>query len=179
MDLIARCAESARARPGRVVFPDALDERAILAAVRLAREGWAKPVLLGNPFELRALCLRQGLRLEAVPLIDPAVSPLLDRFVEGYVERHPDSPPEEVRAQMTDPLWFGAALVEHGIASHCIAGNLSTTSAVLRAGLRVIGLAEGNRTVSSIFFMLPPGSEGGGRILGFGDCGVVPRPTVE
>jgi phosphotransacetylase len=180
MNLIARCAEAARVRPGRIVFPDALDERAILAAVRLVREGWAKPLLLGNPFALRALCLRKGLRLEAVPVIDPAASPLLERFVEGYVERHPDSAPEEVRRQMTDPLWFGASLVEHGIASHCIAGNLSTTSAVLRAGLRVLGLAPGNKTVSSIFFMLPPGSEDGdGRVLGFGDCGVVPCPTVE
>ncbi|MDR2113539.1 MAG: phosphotransacetylase [Candidatus Accumulibacter sp.] len=180
MELIARCAEAARGRPGRIVFPDSLDERAILAAARLAREGWAKPVLLGNPFELRAFCLRKGLRLEAAPVIDPAVSPLLDRFVEGYAERHPDSRPEEIRSQMADPLWFGAALVEYGIASHCIAGNLSTTSAVLRAGLRVLGLAEGNKTVSSIFFMLPPESkDGGGRVLGFGDCGVVPRPTVE
>jgi phosphotransacetylase len=81
---------------------------------------------------------------------------------------------------MADPLWFGAALVECGIASHCVGGNLSTTSAVLRAGLRVLGLAEGNKTVSSIFFMLSPqGEDGGGRILGFGDCGVVPCPTVE
>jgi phosphotransacetylase len=81
---------------------------------------------------------------------------------------------------MADPLWFGASLVEHGIASHCIAGNLSTTSAVLRAGLRVLGLAEGNKTVSSIMFMLPPGNKDGeGRVLGFGDCGVVPQPTVE
>ena len=180
MDLIARCAEAARANPGRVVFPDSLDERAILAAARLSREGWAKPVLLGNPFELRAFCLKKGLRLGAAPVIDPAVSPLLDRFVADYVERHPDSPPEKIRPQMTDPLWFGAALVRHGIASHCIAGNLSTTSAVLRAGLRVLGLAEGNKTVSSVMFMLPPGGEGGdGRVLGFGDCGVVPQPTVE
>jgi phosphotransacetylase len=180
MELIARCAEAARKRPGRIVFPDSLDERAVLAAARLAREGWAKPLLLANPFELRALCARKGLRLEAVPVIDPAVSPLRESFVAGYLERHPDSRPEEVRAQMADPLWFGASLVAHGIASHCIAGNLSTTSAVLRAGLRVLGLAEGNKTVSSIFFMLPPeGRDGDGRILGFGDCGVVPRPTVE
>jgi phosphotransacetylase len=180
MNLIARCAEAARTLPGRIVFPDSLDERAILAAVRLAREGWAQPILLGNPFELRAFCARKGLRLAAAPVIDPKISPLLERFAAGYAERHPDAPPEEIRAQMADPLWFGAALVAHGIASHCIAGNLSTTSSVLRAGLRVIGLAEGNKTVSSIFFMLPPGNEdGGGRVLGFGDCGVVPRPTVE
>jgi phosphotransacetylase len=184
MNLIAHCAEAACKRPGRIVFPDSLDERAILAAVRLAREGWAQPLLLGNPFELRAFCRQKGLRLAAAPVIDPAASPLLDRFVEAYVERHPGSAPEEIRRQMADPLWFGASLVECGIASHCIAGTLSTTSAVLRAGLRILGLAEGNKTVSSIFFMLPPGSEGkgegaDGRILGFGDCGVVPCPTVE
>jgi phosphotransacetylase len=180
MNLIARCAESAHAHPGRIVFPDSLDERAILAAARLAREGWAKPVLLGNPFELRAFCQRKGLRLGAAPIIDPKVSPLLDHFVKGYAERHPGSVPEEIRPQMADPLWFGAALVEHDFADHCIAGNLSATSSVLRAGLRVLGLAEGNKTVSSIFFMLQPKSgDGDGRVFGFGDCGVVPEPTVE
>lgn len=177
MDLIARCVEWARSHPSRVVFPDSLDERAVRAAAYLAKQGWANPVLLANPFELRAFCLRKGLRFGSVPVIDPLHSPLLDQFVVSYAERHPGTLLDEIRAQMADPLWFGAAMLEYGEADYCIAGNLSATSSVLRAGLRVLGLAEGNQTVSSIFFMLPP--KGDGRVLGFGDCGVVPEPTVE
>ena len=67
-------------------------------------------------------------------------------------------------------------LVAAGDADYCIAGNLSATSAVLRAAIHVIGLAEGNKTVSSLFYMIAPG---GNRVLGFADCGVVPDPSPE
>ena len=178
MDLIARCTAWCRQRPGRVVFPDALDPRAIQAASHLARQGLARPILLGNPFALRALCLRHDLRYPALPIVDPAHASGLDRHVE-WLESTPAGKGrtrEALRQQLSDPLWFGAALVAAGEADYCVAGNLSATSAVLRAALHVIGLAEGNRTVSSIFFMVSPE---GGRVLGFADCGVVPEPTPE
>ena len=52
----------------------------------------------------------------------------------------------------------------------CIAGNLSATASVLRAGLRVVGLAEGTKVLSSVMFMIAPDGE---RVLAFSDCGVV------
>ena len=63
MNLIESCMAAAKAKPARVVFPDAIDERAIHAAQRLARQGWAKPVLLANPFELRRYCKQRGIVL--------------------------------------------------------------------------------------------------------------------
>ncbi len=65
--------------------------------------------------------------------------------------------------------------VSAGEADVCIAGNLSSTANVLRAGLRVIGLQPGCKTLSSIFLMLP---QYAGPALGFADCGVVPQPTA-
>ncbi len=50
---------------------------------------------------------------------------------------------------------FAAAMVSAGKADVCIAGNLSSTANVLRAGLRIIGLQPGCKTLSSIFLMLP------------------------
>jgi phosphotransacetylase len=62
-----------------------------------------------------------------------------------------------------------------GDTDYCVAGNLSSTASVLRAALKVIGLTEGNHTLSSMFFMLPPDRS---HVFGFADCGVVPKPTV-
>lgn len=176
MPLIEAFKVAATSRSFRVVFPDAIDARAIGAAQQLARQDWARPVLLANPFELRRYCKQRGLVLGDVPVIDPQYSPWLEGYVEHYCAHRPGSLPEEVGAQMRDPLWFGAMMLARGDTDLCIAGNLSATASVLRAGMRVIGLAEGMKTLSSIMFMLSPE---GGRVLGFADCGVVPEPTTE
>lgn len=176
MSLLDECRRAARLDPPRVVFPDSLDRRAIEAAQYLKREGLAQPLLLGNPFALRSYCLEQGVRLGEVPVLDPEHSPRIDAFVESLLPRQPKLTQEQARALLCSPLGFGAAMLEAGLVDLCIAGNLSSTADVLRAGLRVVGLEPGNRTLSSVFFMLPPD---GGQPLAFADCGVIPRPTVE
>jgi len=176
MTLIESCMAAARTRPARVVFPDAIDERAIRAAQQLARQGWAHPVLLANPFELRRVCKQRGIVLGDVPVIDPQYSPLLESYVAHYCAHRPGTLPEDASVQMRDPLWFGAMMLARGDTDLCIAGNQSATASVLRAGIRIIGLAPGMKTVSSIMFMISPD---GARVLGFSDCGVVPAPTVE
>lgn len=178
MDLIKTCADFSREHPGRVVFPDALDERAIAAAARLVDERLAQPVLLGNPFAIRNLCRAKGLGLARVPAIDPERSGQRERYADLLLSRVAERgmKRDDLLQHLADPLWYGAAMVAAGDADYCVAGNLSSTSAVLRAALNAIGLADGNKTVSSIFFMIAPG---GGHALGFADCGVVPDPNPE
>ncbi len=181
MDLIRTCTEWCRQHPARVVFPDGQDTRAILAASSLLTQGLARPVLLGNPFGLRALSQHHGLLSGGVPIIDPACAPQLAHYADLFAaqlaeKKQPPMPREEILRHLADPLWFGAMMVASGDVDYCIGGNLSATSSVLRAALHVIGLAEGNNTVSSIFFMLDPERK---RVLGFADCGVVPEPSPE
>nr|WP_199067777.1 phosphate acetyltransferase [Chromobacterium sp. ASV5] len=176
MNLMQQCRAEALRQPPRIVFPDSLDARSVQAAHQLALAGYAQPVLLANPFEMRHFCHQRGLPLGSVPLHDPAASPRLPAYLAWLATRMPDQDEAALRALLARPLWFGAAMLAVGDVDLCVAGNHSSTSDVLRAALKVIGLAEGNRTVSSIFFMLPPD---GGEPLGFADCGVVPKPTAE
>lgn len=175
MELIKTCQASAKQQSARVVFADALDLRAIHAAGELKRHGWAEPLLLANPIALRDLCLQAGIDMPKVTLIDPATSPARDHYVTALQHKRPEMSPADARTQLQDPLWFAAMMLVQGDADYGIAGNLSATASVLRAGLRVIGLTEGCKTLSSMFFMLSPDKS---TVLGFGDCGVVPEPNA-
>jgi phosphotransacetylase len=179
MELRRRCAERALARPRRVVFPDALDARVILAARELSARGYARPVLLANPFELRRFCWEKRLGMAGVSVVDPARSVDRPRYAEHLASRLPKASAEEIDARLSEPLWFAAVMLARGDVDVCIGGNLSATADVLRAAIRVLGLAEGNKTVSSASFMLPPEERGDPGPLVFADCGVVPQPTPE
>lgn len=179
MKLLDECRAAALAQPARLVFPDSLDKRSILAAQRLAETGCAEPLMLANPFAMRHYCHQHQLPIAQVPLSiqDPATSPRLPTYVAALAKRLPDKSEDELRQMLRDPLWFAASMLACGDADVSVAGNCSATSSVLRAALKVLGLAEGNKTLSSIFFMLPP--DNAGDVLGFADCGVVPQPTAE
>ncbi len=61
-----------------------------------------------------------------------------------------------------------------------VAGAESTTASVLRAGLSILGPADGIRTVSSAFYMVIPAAGGQSeRVLTFTDAAVVPLPEPE
>jgi len=72
------------------------------------------------------------------------------------------------------------SLLAAGELDGVVAGAVSTTAEVLRAGLQLLGPEQGIRTVSSSFYMVLPGAEDRSeRVLTFTDAGVVPEPTAE
>lgn len=176
MTLIESAAEWAKQHPARIIFPDSIDQRSIEASRKIIDNGYGTPILLANPLALREYALEHKLSLGGITIIDPERSPLLEKFAE---QRHADKPEisvDDARKEMSDPLYFAAMMLRFNEADYCIGGNVSSTASVLRSGLRVIGLAEGNKTLSSIFFMISPD---GSNIYGFADCSVVPEPTVD
>jgi phosphate acetyltransferase len=58
-----------------------------------------------------------------------------------------------------------------------VAGAVTSTADVIRAGLRSLGVAPGFATVSSVFYMVV-GDGDQERVLSFTDAGVVPDPTA-
>lgn len=76
-----------------------------------------------------------------------------------------------------DPILTGARMLAEGKVDGCVAGAVATSAEVLRAGLKVVGLANGNRTLSSAFYMVGPAGWAAAEVLTFTDCAVVPNPT--
>ncbi|MEO8636895.1 MAG: phosphate acyltransferase [Gemmatimonadales bacterium] len=159
MTFQARLWERTRARPRRIVFPEAQDGRIQAAAAILRAEGLADPILIGPGG------------------IAPKQDDRLPRVAQWLRERRPDKVDDAVHALdlASDPLRFGASLVALGEADGCVAGAASATADVLRAALWAIGPADGVRTISSAFYMGMPD----GTVLTFTDCAVVPTPSAE
>ncbi|MBP6672042.1 MAG: phosphate acetyltransferase [Bacteroidetes bacterium] len=159
-----------------IVLPDAIDPRAMKAARIIADEKIATPLLIGNNAAITAKAKEENISLEGLKIVDPETSDLLKSFSEKLFEMRKAKgiSMEEATATMKKPLFFGAMMVREGLADGSVAGSLSTTGDVMRAGIQVIGMKPGISVVSSFFVMVFPT-----QLFSFADCAVVPDPTVE
>lgn len=180
MDILERCMESCRKQPGTVAFPDSLDPRVLEAALQLKRAGLAESVLVESPFAVRSKMREATLRASGLVVVDHASPSLVTRNAEMYAAIRKEAGKPVTAAQALEtvacPLAAGAMMVRRGEVEVGVAGNLSTTAAVLRAGLSVIPKKAGIKTISSFFLMLSADFE---RQFVFADCAVVPEPTPE
>ncbi|HOJ05212.1 MAG TPA: phosphate acetyltransferase [Bacteroidota bacterium] len=166
----------ARTLNKHIVYPDATDERAIKAARIVTDEGLARISLVGSEADIRAKAQEAGVSLDGIAIVDPATAPQLADFARQYYElRKNKGMTEDVAAStVAHPLFFGDLMVRNNLADGSVAGSLSTTGDVIKAGLHCIGLKEGIKTVSSLFVMKFPD-----RIWAFADCAVMPLPDAS
>ncbi|MBT2594686.1 phosphotransacetylase [Arthrobacter sp. ISL-72] len=157
-----------------VGFSDGEDERAIRAISTLATEGIIRPGLIGRRAEILRLAADLGCRLPKDAILDidelahdSAVTTIIG---DAYARK-----PEGLAYVQREPVHIAAAALRAGYIDACVAGAGTPTANVLRAALRVVGLAPGCTTLSSSFLMLLPD----GRQLTFGDCAVIPDPSPD
>ena len=128
MRFLEKIFDAARARPARVVFPEAGDARVAEAMTRLKAEGLCEPLALGEVSEAQvaALVAARGMKETMA------------------------------RRLLGKPLYQAAAMVAAGEADAMVAGADSPTKRVIEAAAMAIGPAEGVATASSFFVMLFP-----------------------
>ncbi len=102
----------------------------------------------------------------------------MDDFIQTYYEKrkHKGMTIEKASEVMTDHTYFGAMLVEKGMADGCLSGADTATGDVMKAAFHIIGTAEGVKTVSSDIFMITPDEKS---VWSFADCAVMPDPSAE
>lgn len=161
----------ARAEPPgstRVVLPEGDDPRVVEAANHLVSKGIAVTVIVEDASEATL-----DDRVSVAERGELAAGTCGDVVRERYA-RKPRSA-AQLDSAAASRINLGAALVHQGAADACVAGCVAPTADVLRAGLNVLGLAPGFRTLSSSFVLILPD----GRPVSFGDCAVVPDPGPE
>lgn len=161
-----------------IVLPDATDERAIHAARIVTDEGIVSATLIGDEQTIRSKADKIGVKLTGIRIVNPETSEKMGDFVHIFFnlrrQKGKEIQFEEATKTMKHPLFFGAMMVHESMADGSVAGSISTTADVLRAGIQVIGMPENISIVSSFFLIIFPQ-----KVYSFADGAVVPDPTVE
>jgi len=168
-------ARAAKKHAKKILFPEAKDERVLDAARIVLKEKIAAPVFVCSSVDVPKV---KALGLASAPMEEKRADSLQELLLElrsGKLSK------EEARALARDPLMYGMYLLRLGESDGLVAGATYTTADVLRAGLWLVGKAEGVQTVSSSFYMIVPPFRDSGteEVLTFSDCAVVPQPTAE
>ena len=165
-----------------LVLPEGAEERTVIAAAEIVKEKIAREViLLGKEADIKKTAESKGVSLDGITLMDPENSPWNDEFANEYYElrKSKGMTPEQAAADMKHFLRFGAMMVRLGKADAMIAGALSSTADVLRAGLTIIGTAPGMTAASSCFVMDTHNPKWGANgLMIFSDCAVIPLPSA-
>ena len=74
---------------------------------------------------------------------------------------------------------LAARQLTEGHVDAVLAGNIATTAEVIRAGIKIVGITPGVRTVSGAFLMHKPRAPHGQDSYLYADCSVVIQPTTE
>jgi phosphate acetyltransferase len=174
--LLDEIREKAKKLKKHIVLPDSLDERTLKAGRIIVDEKIADVTLIGDEEKICSLAEKIGVNLSGIRIVNPLKSELLSDFSHIFynLRKHKGISFEEARETMKNPLFFGAMMVREGMADGSVAGSISTTADVLRAGIQVVGLMDGISIVSSFFLIVFPN-----KVYSFADCAVVPNPTAE
>ncbi|MFL6047298.1 MAG: phosphate acetyltransferase [Propionibacteriaceae bacterium] len=168
--------ERARADRQRIVLPESEDDRILEAAAILLRRGVANMILLGEETKVRARASALGLDLDEASIVSPLDPGLVQKFAAAYAEAraHKGMTLQRAREVVTDISYFGTMMVSLGMADGMVSGAVNTTAHTIRPALEFIKTKPGVSTVSSVFLMCLAD-----RVLAYGDCAVIPEPTVE
>jgi malate dehydrogenase (oxaloacetate-decarboxylating)(NADP+) len=151
-------AERARKDPKRVVFAEGDNYKILKAAQQAYDEGVAYPILLGDEQKIRRMLEEHELDLESAQIIDPRSDQWLKtreefgarlfskRMRKGLTES------EAIRT-MRDRNYFGAMMVEMGMADALISGMTRNYGRVIRPGLQTIGPAVGVKKVCGMYIV--------------------------
>jgi len=178
MKLLEEIRSQAKKCRKTIVLPEAYDERIVKAAEILEKEGIAQVILVGDPQKIYQVARDNNAGLAEVKIINPAQYAGIEDFNTTYYEKRKKKgmTPEEAGKIMQNPTYFGAMLVEKGIADGCVSGADTTTGDVLKAALHIIGTNPATPTVSSDIIMITADEQ---KIWSFADCAVMPNPTAE
>jgi len=159
-----------------IVLPEGEDERVVEAAVVIVKEKIAKVVLLGDEDTIKAKFVEKGGNFEDIRIINPKMSPDLQRYADIFYELRKEKgvSKEEALIKAQDSNYFGTLMMKAGDADGMVSGAAHSTADTVRPALQIIKSARKDMGVSSFFFM----NKNDDTYI-FADCAITPNPNEQ
>jgi malate dehydrogenase (oxaloacetate-decarboxylating)(NADP+) len=156
--LMRSLANKAKSNPKRVVFSEA-DNYKILKAAQVVRdEGIATPILLGKKEKIQAISDENHIDLTDMLIIDPYLDEEARRNEFGDTLWHKRQrrglTQYDARKLMRDRNYFGAMMVESGMADAMISGLTRKYGQPIKPALEIIGVQENVSRVAGLYVMI-------------------------
>ncbi|MFW6241870.1 MAG: phosphate acyltransferase, partial [Thermodesulfobacteriota bacterium] len=166
----------AEREPKRIVLPEGSHPVILRAAHHVAREGIARPRLLGDEAKIQKMAREMHIPLDGLEIHDPENSEHLDEFTEKLFERRARKgwSRDETRLQLKNPYIFGAMMVHEGLVDGQVHGIRQSYPNAIRPVLQVIPRRPGIRKVAGVYLMISRN-----RTMLFADATVNINPSSE
>jgi malate dehydrogenase (oxaloacetate-decarboxylating)(NADP+) len=156
--LMRSIADKAKSDPKRIVFAEA-DHYKILKAAQVVRdEGIATPILLGDRQKIAAIAHENFMDLGDMHIIDPLVEEELRREEFGDLlwrkRQRRGLTQFDARKLMRDRNYFGAMMVEHGMADAMISGLTRRYGVPIKPALEIIATQKGVSKVAGLYIVI-------------------------
>ena len=166
--------------PKTIVFTEGSDPRILEATSRLLENDFLKPLLVGDPDEIKAAAAAGGFNIDNAEIADPKNFDKIDEMIDLFCElrKKKGVTREEAAVICSKANYFGTMLVKMGIADALLGGATYSTADTVRPALQVIKTKPGNSIVSSCFIMSRE-KDGANELLAMADCAINITPDED
>jgi phosphate acetyltransferase len=183
MTLLQKLTLNAKQVFPRILLPESSDSRVIKAAVSIAKQGIARVVLLGDKNTLSQLVNKFDKEGEAdIDFLNPKNENLQFQYAELLHQRrkHAGLSLDEARELVQQDCVFAMLALESNAVDGVVTGAITPSQQVLSNALRIIGVAESAKLVSSFFLMVfDENHQTHGKEMLFSDCAMNVNPSAE
>jgi malate dehydrogenase (oxaloacetate-decarboxylating)(NADP+) len=176
--LMRSLADKAKSDPKRIVFSEA-DNYKILKAAQVVRdEGIAKPILLGERARISQIASENFMDLSEMHIIDPLLEEEQKRDEFGDLfwrkRQRRGLTQYDARKLMRDRNYFGAMMVQNGMADAMISGLTRKYGQPIKPALEIIDTQKGVSKVAGLYIVVTKKGP-----YFFADCTMNTDPTAQ
>lgn len=182
MKFIEQIKQRAKKDIKTIILPEAEDKRVLEAASKVAKEGFANIILLGNKEQIEKDCSNYNFDLSKIKIIDVKSSDKKKDYANKLYElrKAKGLTLEEAEKLIEEPIYFGMMMLKSNEADGLVSGAAHSTANTLRPALQILKTAPNTKLVSAFFVMCVPNCEYGehGTFI-YADSGLNQNPTAD